>query len=132
MRVLIAQSNANLDGLWQRHLERLDATVTVVQTGAQAIQRIESISFDVIVLDVVLSHGSALSVADIVHFRQPTANVVFVTDTTFFSGGSIFGHSANGSAFVKTATPPDDLAAIVYHYGSTSPAHAANDSSAQG
>ncbi len=121
MRVLIVQSNANLGQLWKRHLERLDADVMHVETGARALNLIETREFDVIVLDLVLSEGSALTVADFAQFRQPDANVVFVTDTTFFSDGSIFRHSANARAFVETATPPKDLAAIVHHYGSPIP-----------
>jgi len=126
MRVLIIQSNAMLGQLWQRHLERLDAMVTHVLTGEEALKIIEEQELDVIVLDLVLSEGSALTVADFAQFRQPDANVVFVTDTTFFSDGSIFRHSANARAFIETATPPDDLAAIVHHYGSPSPARAAH------
>lgn len=121
MRVLIVQSNANLGQLWRRYLERLHATVTVVQTGAQALSLVDSDAFDVIVLDLVLEEGSALTVADFAEFRQPDANVVFVTDTTFFSDGSIFNHSANARAFIQTATPPQDLAAIVHYYGSSNP-----------
>ncbi len=122
MRVLIVQSNADLGQIWRRHLERLHAIVTVVLTGAQALSLIEADTFDVIVLDLVLEEGSALTVADFAQFRQPDANVVFVTDTTFFSDGSIFNHSANARAFIQTATPPQDLAAIVHYYGSPSPA----------
>ena len=120
MRVLIVQSNANLGVLWQRHLERLHADVVVVPTGEEALKQIEEVTLDVIVLDLVLEEGSALTVADFAQFRQPDANVVFVTDTTFFSDGSIFNHSANARAFIETATPPNDLAAIVHHYGSAS------------
>lgn len=120
MRVLIVQSNANLGELWRRHLERLHATVTLVGTGTQALSLIETDTFDVIVLDLVLEEGSALTIADFAQFRQPNANVVFVTDTTFFSDGSIFNHSANARAFIQTATPPKDLAAIVHYYGGPS------------
>lgn len=128
MRVLIVQSNANLGQLWQRHLERLDAEVRLVHSGEQALALIADTSFDVIVLDLVLRDGCALTVADLAQFRQPDANVVFVTDTTFFSDGSIFNHSANARAFIETATPPKDLAAIVHHYGSASPARAVRTS----
>lgn len=125
MRVLIVQNNLNLGELWKRHLERLDAEVTHVQTGELALNEIESNSFDVIVLDLVLTEGNALTVADLAEFRQPQANIVFVTDTTFFSDGSIFNHSANARALIETATPPDDLAAIVHHYGCPNHGHAA-------
>ena len=95
-----------------------------VQTGDQALSLVETVHFDAIVLDLVLSEGSALTVADFLQYRQPDANIIFVTDTTFFSDGSIFRHSANARAFVETATPPRDLAEIVHHYGSPSPARA--------
>ena len=117
MRVLIVQSEKNLAVIWQRHLERLGAIVSLAQTEKEAVALIEATTFDVIVLDVVLNEGSSLSVADVAYFRSPQAKVVFVTDTTFFSDGSIFNHSANACAFVRLTTPPQDLAAIVQHYG---------------
>ena len=120
MRTLIVQSNYALGQVWARHLERLGADVLHVITGEEALNAIQDKYFDVIVLDLVLTQGSALTVAD--------ANVVFVTDTTFFSDGSIFAHSSNARAFVETATPPTDLAAIVMHYGQdASRAHAAQN-----
>ncbi len=132
MRALIVQSNANLGELWKRHLERLDVKVPLVQNGTQALNLFETAVFDVIVLDLMLCEGSALAVADLAEFRQPDANVVFVTDTTFFSDGSIFSYSANARAFIETATPPNDLAAIVHHYGSASPAHEVRHNLAEG
>ena len=92
MRVLIVQSKPELGTLWRRHLERLDATVTVVETGDAALILLQDQYFDVIVLDLVLREGSALTVADFANFNQPRA-------------------------FVETKTPPSDLAAIVHHYG---------------
>lgn len=117
MRVLIVQSNGPLGTVWKRHLERLHASVTHVETGDDALTLLQINTYDVIVLDLVLREGSALTIADFAQFNQPRANVVFVTDTTFFSDGSIFAHSANARAFMETTTPPDDLAAIVHHYG---------------
>ena len=117
MRTLIVQSHYALGQVWAGHLERLGATVQHVTTGDEALAVIQDNPLDAIVLDLVLSEGSALSIADFANFSQPSANVVFVTDTTFFSDGSIFAHCANARAFVETATPPEDLAAIVHHYG---------------
>ena len=125
MHVLIIHGNGGLAATWQRHLEMLDAQVTQARTSVAALAALETVIFDVIVLDVMLDGCSALAVADMAQFRQPWANVVFVTDTTVFSAGSIFGYSGNARAFIQTATPPDDLAAIVHHYGSLSPDRAA-------
>ncbi|MEL6641612.1 MAG: hypothetical protein AAFP98_09915 [Pseudomonadota bacterium] len=124
MHVLIVQSNPALSTLWGRHLERLGAVVTHVQTATDAIAALQADPFEVIVLDLVLEDGSALTVADFANFSMPQANVVFVTDTTFFSDGSIFSHSANARAFLKTGTPPADLAEIVHHYGAAPTRHA--------
>lgn len=121
MNCLIVESSEKLGQLWRRHLERLQIAVTVATTAERALNLIQSRGFDVIVLDLVLSDGSALAVADLAQFRQPNANVVFVTDTTFFSDGSIFRHSANARAFIQSTTAPDDLAAIVHHFGDISP-----------
>jgi CheY-like chemotaxis protein len=133
MRVLIVQSNELLGAVWQRHLERLGVATEVATTGTKAIGLIEAVNYDAIVLDLILGEGSALSVADVAYFRQPDANVIFVTDTTFFSDGSIFSHSAKARAFVEKATPPKDLAAIVQHYGQQAIRdHAAHQSPALG
>ena len=72
---------------------------------------------DIIVLDLVLSEGAALAVADYANYRQPAARVIFVTNTSFFSDGSIFSHSSNARAFLPSTTPPEDLAAMIEHYG---------------
>lgn len=133
MRVLIVQSNVPLGNIWQRHLQRLGAHVEIALTGTDAVKKIETTTYDVIVLDLVLSEGSALTVGDVAFFRQPDANLIYVTDTTFFSDGSIFNHSANARAFIESNTPPGDLAAIVQHYGEPpSHAHGAQKGSVRG
>lgn len=111
-----------LSRVWQRHLERQGAVVTCVPDAEAAVTQIGTAVFDVVVLDLMLSHGGALAVADMVAFRQPEANVIFVTDTSFFSDGSIFRHSAAVRLMLRRETPPEELATIVAHYGSRSAA----------
>ena len=119
MKVLIVESKPELGLLWQRHLERQGADVDLVHSQQDAILALYRTDFDIIVLDLVLSDGSALAVADFASYRRPDARVIFVTNTSFFSDGSIFAHSSNACAFVQSATPPEDLAAMVEHYAST-------------
>ncbi len=116
MRILIVQENLALGDVWANHLRRMGAEVELVSAMDEAVSCILKSSFDVIVLDLVLKTGSALSIADVAHLCQPEANLIFVTDTTFFSDGSIFAHVANVRAMLQIATPPEDLAAIVHHY----------------
>lgn len=116
MNVLIVESSRHLAALWQRHLERMGARVSVAYTQEAAIALLQEQSFKVIVLDLVLETGSALAVADFASYRQPQTRVVFVTNTSFFSDGSIFQHCANACAYLPSATPPADLAAMIEHY----------------
>ncbi|WP_425046650.1 response regulator transcription factor [Primorskyibacter sp. S87] len=116
MKVLIVESNPDLGKLWQRHLERQGSDVTLVPSQEAAILALYGTEFEIIVLDLVLDQGSALAVADFASYRRPEARVIFVTNTSFFSDGSIFAHSPNACAYVQSETPPEDLAAMVEHY----------------
>lgn len=117
MKVLIVEADPDLGDIWARHLRRQGSDVRQAHTQEAAILELQSHNFDVIVLDLVLGEGSALAVADFASYRTPDTQVIFVTDTTFFSDGSIFAHSANACAYVQSDTAPEDLAAIVEHYG---------------
>jgi DNA-binding NtrC family response regulator len=116
MKVLIVESCLDLGMLWKRHLERQKAVVTLVESQEAATLALHADGYDIIVLDLVISEGSALAVADFASYRRPNARVIFVTNTSFFSDGSMFAHSPNACAFVQSGTPPDDLAAMVEHY----------------
>lgn len=122
MRVLIVESDPNLGWLWRRHLERLGAVVELASGQTEAVAHLSQSEFGVIVLDLVLTEGSAFAVADYCSYRWPEARVVFVTNTTFFSDGSIFQMMPNACAYLPTRTPPEDLAAVVEHYASTAQA----------
>ena len=117
MRVLIVESENGLALVWSRHLERLGMTVKHARTQSAALERLRIWKADVIILNLMLTDGSALAVADYASYRLPDARVVFVTNTSFFSDGSIFSFAPNACAFVQSATPPEDLAAIVEHNG---------------
>ncbi|MDD9921823.1 MAG: response regulator [Boseongicola sp.] len=117
MVVLIVASQKELSRIWARHLERLGHPVTIVHSQQAAVAYLRLRTVDVIVLDLTLDGGSAFAVADYASYRRPDAKVVFVTNTTFFSDGSIFKHIPNAAAIVQEKTPPNDLAAIVEYHG---------------
>jgi len=68
------------------------------QTDAANYRLIRSI--DVIVLDLNLEIGSAIAIADYASDRWSSARVMLVSNSTFFSGGSIFNHIPDGAAIV--------------------------------
>lgn len=121
MRVLIVESNVGLAAIWQAHLERQGAEVNTVSDQDSAVQKLFCAPVDVIILNVILENGSALAVADMASFRQPNARVVFVTNSSFFSDGSIFNHVPNACAFLPSETAPKDLASIVQHFAQEAP-----------
>ena len=117
MHVLIVEGDRALSEVWKRHLERQGATVAVATSQAEAVERLQNYSVNVIVLSLDLAEGSAFAVADFASYRHPKAGVVFVTRSTFFSDGSIFQLVPNTAAYIASQTPPEDLAAIVEHHG---------------
>lgn len=119
MNVLIVESREALAQLWRSHLQRSGANVWVAATQEAAIELLSNHSFEVIILDVVLDDGNALTVADIAQFRQPDSRIIFVTNSSFFSDGSIFNLCANACAYLPSSTAPDDLATMVEHYART-------------
>jgi len=118
MNVLIVESRSQFGRIWQKHLERQNMQVVRVETQDAATEYISEHQVDIIILDLMIDGGCALAVSDYANFRQPSARVIFVTNTSFFSDGSIFSHAANAAAFLSASTPPEDLAAMVEHYGS--------------
>jgi DNA-binding NtrC family response regulator len=118
MKVLIVESDPNLGLIWKRHLKRFGHAVDLAYSQDGAVLALQKIAVDMVILNLVLDHGSAFAVSDIVSYRYPKAKVIFVTDTSFFSDGSIFKLAPNACAFLRTQTPPEDLAAMVEHFGS--------------
>ena len=116
MNVLIVQTNPALAEMWQRHLQRHGHTADITLDQDSAVDRLADRYYPIIILDVVLDGGSAIAVADYASYRHPNAQVIFVTNTSFFSDGSIFQLCSNACAFVPSATLPEDLAAMVEHY----------------
>ncbi|MEO0391543.1 MAG: response regulator [Pseudomonadota bacterium] len=120
MKVLIVESEAALAKLWSQHLGRIGALTYIATDQDAAIDYLAENAPDVIIMDLVLDNGSALAVADFASYRRPETRVIFVTNTSFFSDGSIFSHVQNACAFVQTYTPPEDLVAMVEHYAAAS------------
>ena len=114
-KVLIVENEADLGTVWQGYLRGQGCDV-VLTTGAEAaILHLRENPVDVLVVNLVLPTGGAMAIADFCGYRWPQAKVIFVTNTTFFSDGSIFQHCGNAAALLRTDATPEDLGAIVEH-----------------
>lgn len=116
MDILIVEEDPNLAGLWARHLRRGGAQVCVASDQQEAVARIDGAPLSAMIVDVGLSAGSAMAIADYARFRQPQARVILVTAQRFFSDGSIFDLMPNACAYLSRGTDPEDLAAVVDHH----------------
>lgn len=117
MHVLIVESDPAIGSLWKRHLERSGATVELVAGQETAVERLALQSYAILVINLILAEGSALAIADYANYRHPDTKAIFVTNSSFFSDGSIFQHVPNACAFLPIHTRPEDLAALVEHHG---------------
>lgn len=118
--ILIVASNPDLSRIWGRHLKRHGQDVEILSSQKEAVDYLYENSAEVIVLDLMLTNGSAIAIADFASYRRPDARIVFVTNNTFFSDGSLFTHIPNTAAILQEQTPPNDLAAIVAYHGRAS------------
>ena len=100
MDVLIVEGQPELGEVWKRHLERAGMVVTHVDGHDRAIAHLTENCPEITILDLVLEDGNALSISDFASFRCPEIQVNFVTNTTFFSDGSIFAYAQNARAFL--------------------------------
>lgn len=117
MQVLIVESSPELGKIWKRHLERQGVEVVLASGQREAIKYLLQFAPDLIVLDLILEEGSAFAIADYANYRHPETRVIFTTNVSFFSDGSIFQHVANACAFLPKRVDPEDLSAMVAHYG---------------
>lgn len=116
MRALIVEHDTGLSGLWARHLGRHGFSTRTAATLDQAFDLLRTDQFGVIILDLMLQGDAALAVSDYASVIQPEAQVILVTNTSFFSDGSIFRICTNARAFVPADTAPEDLANMAEHY----------------
>lgn len=117
MRVMIVAGQPDRSALWARHLRRAGAAVSVREEVEEAVADLLAAPQDVVIVDLALEAGGALTLSDVISYRRPDAKVIFISDGRFFSDGSIFAHCANACAFLPGATPPEDIVALAEHHG---------------
>lgn len=117
MKILVVESDKLLGQLWSRHLMRYGNTVEIAQDETAAIDAMRFTGFDVLVLDIAMQNTSSLAVSDFATYRNPDVAIIVVTANRFFSDGTIFEIIPNARGYLHAPVLPDDLAALVEHYG---------------
>lgn len=117
MNVLIVESSAEVSDKWIGPLRQRGWSVEVAATAAAAVACMDRRNFAVILLDLELENGNALSVPVYAGYRQPDARIVVVTGSAVFNDGSIFTLCANACAYMSAGADPQDIATLVDHHG---------------
>ncbi len=117
MHVLVVESNESIGRLWCDHLERQGAVTVLAGDQEGAINALRFQRFDVLVINLLTPNCSVLSISDLATYRSPDIAIIVVTSNSFFSDGSIFDIIPNTRGFLNSPVAPDDLAAMVEHYG---------------
>ncbi len=117
MKILVVESDAELGAFWCRYLEREGGETTLCGDEKSAIAALRFQEFSVLVLDLATENASVLAICDYAMYRNPDVAIIVVTANSFFSDGSIFDLIPNARGFLHAPVSPDDLAALVEHYG---------------
>jgi DNA-binding NtrC family response regulator len=117
VRILIVEHNRDLAGLWARFLERQGMACTLAASAAEAYDALRRGSFGALVLDMEMPGGAALAVADFATYRDPDIPIIAVTARGFFSDSAIFELIPNARGLLRAPLRPEDMAALVEHYG---------------
>ncbi|MGB3555704.1 MAG: hypothetical protein WBA25_13795 [Jannaschia sp.] len=90
---------------------------------AQAVAMMFELTPAVVMIDLGLTDGSPLAVADFVSYRHPDARVIFRSGTSIFSDGSIFNHCVNAHAHIARGMAEPDVLALVSHHAEAGTRH---------
>lgn len=117
MFVLVVEPNEAIGRLWCDHMERQGAKTVLAHDQESAISALRFQRFDVLVINLLTPNCSVLSISDLATYRSPEIAIIVVSANSFFSDGSIFDIIPNTRGFLNSPVAPDDLAAMVEHYG---------------
>src|SRR2546429_9786721 len=79
MRVLVVDDERNIRQIMATALESMDHEVVTVSTGGEALRRLETENFQVVLLDLKLQQESGLDLLAEILRRDPNVSVVIVT-----------------------------------------------------
>ncbi|RMF34880.1 MAG: response regulator [Alphaproteobacteria bacterium] len=116
MKVLIVEHNADLARIWARFLQRNDVEVDLAHSQAEAIKLLRFNHYDALVLQLILPDGGAIAISDYATYRNPEVPIITVTNSGFFSDGSVFNLIPNVRSMMSTPLRPGDLMAMIDHF----------------
>lgn len=115
MRCLVADDNADLARLWAMALSADGHDVTWCTDGHEAVNKMRVKDFDLLVLDLFMPGGGALSLARVAIYNNPDAQVMVITGADCFAYGELLEMGDNISMVLRKPVSPTDLRHYVKH-----------------
>ncbi|MGG7567682.1 response regulator [Rhodovulum sp. DZ06] len=115
MKCLVADDNADLAELWAIALRADGHDVTCCTDGNQAVNQMRVQDFDLLVLDLFMPGGGALSLARVAVYNNPDAQVMVITGADCFAYGELLEMGDNIAMVLRKPVSPQDLRSFVTH-----------------
>ena len=109
MRVLIVEDDPNLQLLWEGAFEQYGHQSTQSGCKLEALELLEKDRFDLILLDLCLSDGNGLGLANQVDASEGHTPIVIVTGSSTYQNGELFGQSESIVAVLRKPVDIEDL-----------------------
>lgn len=103
-RVLVVDDDPLVCGAIEACLQRQGFEITVAEGGEAGLHALETVAFDLMLVDVFMPHMRGYESIRIFHERAPTIPLI----------------AMSGYAFANLATPSHDVLAMTLQYGATS------------
>lgn len=117
MHILIVECQEERAARWQALLSAQGWAVHLARTAKEGVSLLDLWPVRVILLNLGLECGQALSVSVFAGYRCPDAQIVAVSEDALFTDGSIFELMGNVCAYVNAEADPHDIAVLVDHHG---------------
>lgn len=118
MQILMFETSELRGNHWAEHLRGEGMEVDVTGCPDNAISLLNRRGYDLLVIGLGIDGMGGLDLAHYAAYRQPGANVIFVTSSGRYADGSIFTLASNASALIGGDTRAEDVAAMAEHFGS--------------
>lgn len=81
----------------------------------EAIKLIETVHFDLLLLDLMIGNDLSTQIADLAGYRFPNAEIIYLTGSNRFPRGELFEISRNASWVLRKPVDFFELKAMIAH-----------------
>ena len=115
MKVLVAEDDRQLLGLWLEVFSDAGHEVQGAMTAREARTALLTGEFDVAILDLWLGVDSGLSIATMASYANPDCKIILITGSNLFARGELFELAPSIGTVLRKPVPIAELLAVSEH-----------------